>query len=314
MCVQTPLLVINQPKKIGDRWLITGRLHTPYGVIELRADGSELLAKKAIERMHGEAMEVAGIFDDIRGAVARIAKSKAFKQVFDTAKAVMANPLFRGIASKIPIVSSVVDGADAAFAVADGLASGKVDAKTIINRAQKMLASSNPELAKQGGAILQQLNVASTASKLFQAFQAGDKGARRKVRALKQGAKAGDPSQLAAYKAIQAARRFKLREEAARVVRAAMEGDEKAQGILDAVYKDAAAGDKNAIEAAKTFRQVVIRHKTPRQAPDNEVGYHEDAAREIGEEPSVEGVPMSAYDKSLRRRWARELTVYMKAS
>ena len=82
MCAQTPLLVINQPKKIGDRWLITGRLHTPYGVIELRADGSELLAKKAIERMHGEAMEVAGIFDDIRGAVARIAKSKAFKQVF----------------------------------------------------------------------------------------------------------------------------------------------------------------------------------------------------------------------------------------
>lgn len=314
MCAgETPLLVINQPRKLGDRWIITGKLFTPYGVIELRAEGSELLARKAIERMHGEAMEVAGIFDDIRGAVSRIAKSKAFKQVFSTAKSVMQNPLFRGIASKIPIVSSVVDGADAAFAVADGLASGKLDAQTIVNKASKMLASSNPALAKQGGAILQQLNVASTASALFKAFNAGDKKARRKVRALRRGAKAGDPAQAAAYKALQAARRFTLREQAANVVRAAMGGDDNAKAILDNVYAAAEGGDKNAVEAAKRYREVVIRHSVPRAPAENEVGFHEDAAREIGVDDSVEGVPMSAFDRQLRRKWRNELAVYMKA-
>jgi hypothetical protein len=311
MCINDDkLLVIHKPRRIGGRWVVTGLLYTPWGTMQLKAEGNELLAARAIQKLQGEAVEVGGIFDDIKKAVRKIAKSKAFAQVLDQAQAVLKNPIFRKIAGKVPIVSSVVDGADAAFEIANGLRTGKLDAATIMRKAQRLARSVNPELAEKGAGILQGLKVADTASALWSQYQKGDAEARSKVLALKSGAMQGDPAQKAAYEALKAARRFELRKVAADVVQKALSGDGEAAARLDAVYKAAATGDKNAKEAVRLFRSVLVTPPTQHAEVGAEAEHHESAALGL---LGIQGTPLAHADALLVRR-LRELRAYVRAA
>jgi hypothetical protein len=301
MCINDDkLLVIHKPRRLGQRWIVEAQLYTPMGVVELRAEGNELLAARALERL--QPAIVGGVFEDVSKAVRRVAQSKAFSQVMKGAQSVLSNPLFRSVTSKLPIVSSIVDGADAAFMIAEGIRSGKVDATHMLEKAKQMAASSDPATAKKGKVLLQGVNVAQTAATIWAQYQAGDRNARRTVRALRQGARAGDEAQTAALKAIKAARRFQLRETAAELVRSAMNGDSKASAKLTAIWNDAKGGDKNAKEAAKLLRSVVIEHPTERAEVGAELSAHEDAAADVVEGINVAAKPLNAADAAIKRK------------
>lgn len=297
------MLVIRRPRRVGDRWIVEGQLYTQMGVVELRAEGNELLAARALERV--QPVAVSGVLDDITNAVRRVAQSKAFAQVLKGAGGVLSNPLFRGVASKLPIVSSILSGADAAFALADGIRTGKMDANSLLQKAQGMVHSSNPSIARKGRVILQGVNVAQTAATLWNQYQSGDANARKKVKALKAAALAGEPAQLAAYKAVKAARKYQLRETAAELVRTAMNGSPEAAGKLNEIWQGAQTGNAAAKEAAKLLRSVVIEKPRERAEVGMDLDAHEEAALSLFAPDHVGGEPaLTQADKVLRQTLA----------
>ena len=263
------MLTVYAPERVNGRWITRGVIYTPLGQVRIVAEGSEDLARVALSRVQsmlqervvaGDGDEVAGLLDDIKGAVVRVAKSKTYSQIFNTAQTVLRNPLLRKLAGKVPIVSNVLDGADAVFAIADGVKTGKLDAKSIVQKAMQLASSANPELAAQGQNLLNGIKVAKIASGLFAQVQRGNPEAREKVKQLKARAAQGDESAAAALTAYKRARGYRIREAAANTVQEALQGDAAAQKRIDDVYALARQGDKNAREAVRAMKKVVVQH------------------------------------------------------
>lgn len=299
------MMTIFTPKKKDGRWVTTAVVYTPLGQVNIEAHGSEDLARLAVQRVQtmlaptGD--NVAGVFDDMRAAVVKVAKSKGFTQVFNQARSVLKNPLLRSLAGKVPFVSSVLTAADASFAIVDGIRAGQVDAKSILQNALSLASSADPTIAAKGKKLLDGLKVAQVASSLFDSVQKRDPAAKAKVRELRNKAREGDLQAAAAFTAYREARRYRIRDLAAQTVKAALSGDIGAQTQIDKIYQNAKEGDRHAREAVRAMKKIILRTEGPKVGGiSDDLTLYEKEALSVGGNPPYYALMQAIHDLKSR--------------
>lgn len=299
------MMTIFTPERVDGKWVTTAIIYTPLGQVNIEAQGSEDLARVALQRVQAmlgpTSDDVAGVFDDMRAAVVKVAKSKGFTQVFNQARSVLKNPLLRSLAGKVPFVSSVLTAADASFAIVDGIRSGQTDAKSILQNAMALAGSKDPVIAEKGQKLLDGLKVAKVASELFDGVQKRLPEAKAQVRELRQRAREGNQQAAAAFTAYREARRYRIRDLAAQTVKAALSGDMGAQKQIDAIYQNARQGDKNAREAVRAMKKIIITTEQPKVAGiSDDLTLYEKEALSVGGNPPYYDLMRAIHDLKTR--------------
>lgn len=273
-----PVVELYAPIKVGTEWIAKARVQTPFGPIMVEGRADEQTAAKAVRMLRDRIQprvsvagyddpEVAGIFGDFAKAISRVAKNKALGRVLDVAKSVVRHPIFGAILKQIPIVSNVVNAADATFALADGLKGGVKGAVSVVQKLQASTSSSSPDIAKKAAVALRAVEMANKASSVVRAARAGNATAQQMIVKVRADAQANVPGARETFNAITAARRYDLRKVAAGIATAAAAGDPRANATIARLERDASTSPA-AREAFDVLREVVS--TVPRQDAQGE--------------------------------------------